>query len=159
MSAGGSGALSTLASKRVQKELLRFSEGDGTCELALEVVSPSCWQIAFVGPAGSIYAGESFKLKVEFTSDYPMDSPIVVFMQGGVPVHEHVYSNGHICLNILGEDWSPALTVKSVVLSIVSMLSSATKKERPRDDARYSATHGGSSNPKNTRFAYHDDAV
>ena len=52
-------------------------------------------------------------LQVYFTNDYPMESPIVLF-QPPSPMHEHVYSNGHICLNILGADWSPALTVKSV---------------------------------------------
>ena len=33
------------------------------------------------------------------------------------------------------EEWSPALTVNSVVLSILSMLSSATKKVKPFNDA------------------------
>ena len=150
-------ALSTLASKRVAKELTRFSEGDAD-GLVLEVIADNKWHISFHGVPGTLYEGERFKLKIEFTSDYPMDSPIAVFV-GPPPVHEHIYSCGHLCLNMLQDDWSPALTVKSVVLSIISMLSSATKKERPRDDARYSATHMSDSNPKNTRFMFHDDSV
>ncbi|CAB1350023.1 unnamed protein product, partial [Coregonus sp. 'balchen'] len=61
-------------------------------------------------------------------SRYPFDSPQVMFTGENIPVHPHVYSNGHICLSILTEDWSPALSVQSVCLSIISMLSSCKEK-------------------------------
>lgn len=85
-----------------------------------------------------------------------MDSPEVVFIPPA-PVHPHIYTNGHICLNILADDWSPALTVKSIVLSILSMMSSATEKVLPPDNERY--TRIGNRNPKETHFVFHDDKV
>jgi len=150
-------SLSIMAIKRLQKEQQKFEAGAAAEGLRLTVVSQTVWHVDFKGAAGTLYAGEPYKLLIEFGSDYPMDSPRVQFL-GASPVHEHIYSCGHICLNILGDDWSPALTVNSVVLSVLSMLSSATRKERPHDDLTYSATHKNS-NPKRTNFAYHDDSV
>jgi len=114
------------------------------------------WYVRFTGAAGSLYAGESYTLRIKFTDDYPMDSPEVTFLMPA-PVHPHIYSNGHICLNILGDDWSPALTVKSICLSLLSMLSSSTEKVLPQDNDRYVSVPR--STPKNTRFLYHDDTV
>ena len=105
----------------------------------------------------------------------PMGAPEVVFV-GTPPVHTHIYSNGHICLSLLADDWSPALTVSSLAVSIQSMcalatpasvtrcsvgapcgrLSSATKKRPPKDDAVYVKRYKGAS-PKDTRWAFHDN--
>ncbi|KAI3636491.1 hypothetical protein MIR68_005436 [Amoeboaphelidium protococcarum] len=75
-----------------------------------------------------------------------------------IPVHSHIYSNGHICLSILYDNWSPALTISSVCISIQSMLSSAEKKERPKDDETYCSSHRNKS-PKLTHWHFHDDKV
>jgi len=64
----------------------------------------------------------------KFGAKYPFDSPEVIFVGEHIPIHPHVYSNGHICLSILTDDWSPALSVQAVCLSIVSMLASAKEK-------------------------------
>ncbi|NXS91571.1 UBE2W enzyme, partial [Jacana jacana] len=88
------------------------------------------WIVDMEGAPGTLYEGEKFQLLFKFSSRYPFDSPQVMFTGDNIPVHPHVYSNGHICLSILTEDWSPALSVQSVCLSIISMLSSCKEKVR-----------------------------
>lgn len=40
------------------------------------------------------------RLQFRFSPDYPIESPEVLFI-GNVPLHEHIYSNGFICMSIL----------------------------------------------------------
>ena len=115
------------------------------------------FQIELQGPSKTFYEGESYRLQFKFNMKYPFDSPQVVFAGNLIPVHPHIYSNGNICLSILTEDWSPALSVQSVCLSIISMLSSAKEKVRPVDDSFYVKTC--SKNPKKTPWHYHDDSI
>ncbi|KAJ8974599.1 hypothetical protein NQ317_019344 [Molorchus minor] len=114
------------------------------------------WIINMHGAPGTLYEGEVFQLQFKFSNKYPFDSPEVTFVGNNIPIHPHVYSNGHICLSILTDDWSPALSVQSVCLSIVSMLSSCKEKQRPPDNAFYVKTCN--KNPKKTKWWYHDDS-
>jgi ubiquitin-conjugating enzyme E2 W len=115
------------------------------------------WTVDVSGAAGTLYEGETFKLQFKFGSHYPFDSPEVVFLAPNIPLHPHVYSNGHICLSILTDDWSPALSVQSVCLSIVSMLSSCKDKKKPFDDTFY--VQMSHDKPQKTGWWYHDDTV
>lgn len=92
------------------------------------------WIVTINGANETKYEGESYQLKFIFPSDYPMKPPIVYFLKP-IPKHEHVYSNGDICLSLLGKDWQPTMTAQGIAVSILSMLSSAKEKKTPPDNA------------------------
>ncbi len=143
---------------RISKELTKFQRDADSIGVQIEIVSDKKWNVKIKGVDGTLYQGENFVLSVQFDDDYPYESPIIKFV-GEAPIHPHIYSNGHICLDLLYENWSPAVTIQTVALSIQSMLSSNTVKIRPPDNDAYSRRNGAESNPKKTRFAYHDDSV
>lgn len=78
------------------------------------------WQATIMGPADSPYAGGVFLVTIHFPPDYPFKPPKVAFKTK--VFHPNINSNGSICLDILKEQWSPALTVSKVLLSICSLL-------------------------------------
>ncbi|EGC30331.1 hypothetical protein DICPUDRAFT_157952 [Dictyostelium purpureum] len=143
--------------KRLQKELLDLKSNPPFGVSVMEGENLDKWVIAIFGAQDSIYEGEIFNLQFKFSPGYPLESPEVIFI-GPPPIHPHIYSNGHICLSILYDNWSPALTVSSVCLSILSMLSSCTEKTRPIDDLKYVSRVQGKS-PKDVRWSFHDDSV
>ena len=107
-----------------QKMLQKSPDG---IEFLEKKSSARTWFLRITGAKGTMYDGKTYRLRFRFTDKYPIKPPEVVFV-GGSPIHEHIYSNGHICLSILYDQWSPALSVNSVCLSILSMMSSCTKE-------------------------------
>uniref|UniRef100_A0A673I2F8 E2 ubiquitin-conjugating enzyme n=1 Tax=Sinocyclocheilus rhinocerous TaxID=307959 RepID=A0A673I2F8_9TELE len=78
------------------------------------------WQATIMGPSDSPYQGGVFFLTIHFPTDYPFKPPKVAFTTK--IYHPNINSNGSICLDILRSQWSPALTVSKVLLSICSLL-------------------------------------
>ena len=67
-----------------------------------------------MGPGDSPYAGGVFFVMIHFPPDYPFKPPKVQFQTK--VYHPNVNSQGSICLDILKEQWSPALTISKVSL-------------------------------------------
>ena len=78
------------------------------------------WQATIMGPEDSPYSGGVFFLNIHFPADYPFKPPKVSFTTR--IYHCNINANGGICLDILKDQWSPALTISKVLLSICSLL-------------------------------------
>ncbi|KAL4784426.1 UBC-like protein [Aspergillus varians] len=75
-----------------------------------------------------------------------------------IPIHPHIYSNGIICLDLLGSaGWSPVQTVESVCMSIQSMLTANSRNERPPGDSDFVSYNRR--RPRDINFLYDDDNV
>ncbi|KAF6832035.1 ubiquitin-conjugating enzyme [Colletotrichum plurivorum] len=105
------------------------------------------WQATIMGPGDSPYSGGVFFLAIHFPTDYPFKPPKVNFTTR--IYHPNINSNGSICLDILRDQWSPALTISKVLLSICSMLTDPNPDDPlvpeiahvyKTDRARYEAT-------------------
>lgn len=84
-----------------------------------------------VGPSGTPYAGGEFHIDIRIPKNYPFEPPR---MQFDTKIwHPNVSSQtGAICLDILKDQWSPALTIKTALLSIQALLSAAEPSD-PQD--------------------------
>ena len=78
------------------------------------------WAGVIIGPDDSPYAGGIYKLNINFPPDYPFKPPKIEFVTK--IYHPNINSRGSICLDILKSQWSPALTISKVLLSISSLL-------------------------------------
>jgi len=91
------------------------------------------WEVALFGPPDTLYQGGYFKAHVKFPHDYPYNPPTVRFLSK--VWHPNVYENGDLCISILHppvddpqsgelpcERWNPTQNVRTILLSVVSLL-------------------------------------
>ena len=110
------------ALKRIQKELIDLGKDPpANCSAGpIDEKDQYHWQATIMGPDDSAYAGGVFFLNIHFPTDYPFKPAKINFTTR--IYHPNINSNGSICLDILKEQWSPALTISKVLLSISSLL-------------------------------------
>jgi len=107
--------------KRLQKELMTLMT-DGVPGVSAFPSSDSIfeWIGTINGTKGTPYDGMSFKLNMKFPQDYPYSAPTIKFT---TPCwHPNVDAAGNICLDILKEKWSAAYSVKTILLSLQTLL-------------------------------------
>ena len=107
--------------KRIQKELAELvKDPPSNCSAGPHFEDIMKWRATITGPEGTPYHGGIFFLDIDFPIDYPFKPPHVKFI---TPIlHPNVSSSGGICIDILKDKWSPALTVSKLLLSISSLM-------------------------------------
>ncbi len=110
-----------MALQRINKELQELQEDPpANCSAGPVDEDLFRWQATLMGPSDSPYADGVFFLSISFPKEYPFKPPKVHFDTR--IYHPNISLNGSICLDILKEEWSPALTISKVLLSICSLL-------------------------------------
>lgn len=109
--------------KRVQKELQQLllspPIGVSACPVASDDILN--WIATIDGPEGTPYHGGKFYLSIKFGENYPFTAPKVTFKTK--IYHCNVRStNGEICLDVLKDNYSPALTIEKILLSLCVLL-------------------------------------
>lgn len=120
----------SLSLKRIAQEIKDLNENPVTnCSAGpINDTDLTKWRATIFGPEGTPYHGGVFYLDVQFPSDYPFKPPKMIFI---TPIyHCNINRSGGICLDILkDQQWSPALTISKVLLSICSLLADPNPKD------------------------------
>jgi len=103
------------------------------------------WTFVIFGPKDSPYEGGVYEGILTFPKEYPMKPPKVRFTSK--LFHPNVYHTGELCISILheGEDftgyensnerWRPIQNIRTVFISIVSLLSDPNPQSSANIDA------------------------
>ncbi|KAG7662949.1 UBC12 [[Candida] subhashii] len=67
-------------------------------------------------PQEGYYKNGKFQFKIEINNNFPIDPPKIKCLNK--IYHPNIDLDGNICLNILREDWSPVLSLNSVLIGL-----------------------------------------
>lgn len=107
---------------RLNKERKKLTDNEKIEGITIEVTDDIyVWYAYINGPKDTPYENFTFKLKITCSDDYPIKPPSIKFL---TPMcHPNIYRDGKICLDIIQlEGWSPSLNIKSILMSICSLL-------------------------------------
>lgn len=119
---GSENPLEICARKRIEIEFREFNENPPTHVSCGPISDEDIfhWQGIIIGPVDTPIEGSLFHLSIKFSTDYPYNPPQVRFQTE--VFHPNIEVNGRVNINILREQWSPALSIEKLLLSISSIL-------------------------------------
>ncbi len=126
-----------MADKRIQKEYQNLTTQDSQDDIKVKLVNQDYrrWKAYIKGPDNSCYENGVFEIDIVIPPDYPYKPPK---MQFATKIwHPNVSSQtGMICLDILKDEWSPALSIRTSLLSIQALMCSAEPSKLKRLSSR-----------------------
>ncbi|BAT91155.1 ubiquitin-conjugating enzyme E2 20 [Vigna umbellata] len=107
--------------RRLQSELMALMmSGDSGISAFPEEDNIFFWKGTISGSKDTVFEGTEYKLSLSFPNDYPFKPPKVKFET--TCFHPNVDVHGNICLDILQDKWSSAYDVRTILISIQSLL-------------------------------------
>ncbi|CAN1264009.1 Ubiquitin-conjugating enzyme E2 20 [Linum perenne] len=108
--------------KRLQSELMALMQMSGETGISAfpEEDNIFCWKGTIIGSKDTVFEGTEYKLSLAFPNNYPFKPPKVKFET--TCFHPNVDVYGNICLDILQDKWSSAYDVRTILISIQSLL-------------------------------------
>jgi ubiquitin-conjugating enzyme E2 D/E len=78
------------------------------------------WEGTLFGQPDTPYEGGVFDISIVFPEKYPIKPPLIKFVTK--IYHPNIKFDGAICLDVLRQQWSPALGVAGILMSIIALL-------------------------------------
>jgi len=111
-----------MTTARIQKETQKLiSEAPPGIQAVATPENERYFKVVMQGPSQSPYEAGIFNLELFLPAEYPMVPPKVRYLTK--IYHPNVDKLGRICLDILKDKWSPALQIRTVLLSIQALMS------------------------------------
>lgn len=107
---------------RLSRELLKLQSDSDKLE-GIIIKTPTdlmIWNAKIEGPSNSPFENGVFDIELKFDTDYPIKPPSVKFLTK--IYHPNIYRDGKICIDILQSEWTPAQNIRTILLSIISLL-------------------------------------
>ena len=107
---------------RIRKEYQQVkAEKNAGVSVSLVGDDMTHWKGVFKGPPDTPYEGGHFVVDIKIPKTYPFEPPKMRF--DTKVWHPNISSaNGAICLDILKKEWSPALSLRTVLISLQALL-------------------------------------
>jgi len=120
---------------RLNKELTMLQTESDNLGIIIENTDDIMkWFVKIKGPTNSAYENGIFDMQLTFDDNYPIKAPSVKFLTS--MYHPNIYRDGKICIDILQpHEWSPAQNVRSILLSIISLLTDPNTSSPANRDA------------------------
>ena len=106
-----------------------------------------CGYALIMGPEETLYNYGYYLFKFTFPTDYPFSPPKLTYLtnNGHTRFHPNLYRTGKVCLSILntwrGEQWTSCQTIRSVLLTLVTLFHNKPLLNEPGLTEKYKDFH------------------